>query len=230
MPFLDVNRRSLIAYRRAGFKKTVNCRLWRQGFTLIELMIVISLFGIAASLITASYLNFEKNQRVQNAADKLKADLRLVQNKATSGDKGPGGLCPSTSSLGGWYLRVERNQSLYSFGGVCLASFSSESTFSVEVVNLPEGVKVNTISYTGTSSQSSPVAIFFRPLANDIKFHNASSALGAPVDFFETNGALRNLLSPAPTSAVTIQLSDLGGTRLNNVVVDPSGEVKSFKP
>src|SRR3990167_7502376 len=60
----------------------------KAGFTLIELLIVITLFAITSSLITASYITFEKNQRIRNAAQTLKNDLRFTQNKSLAGDKG----------------------------------------------------------------------------------------------------------------------------------------------
>ena len=76
----------------------------KHGFTLIELLVVITLFGIVSTLITASYTTFERNQRIRNATQTLKNDLRLVQNKALAGDKGANSECPVASTLVGWYV------------------------------------------------------------------------------------------------------------------------------
>ena len=70
-----------------------------KGFTLIELLVVITLFAITSTLITASYLTFEKNQRIKSAAQTLKNDLRFAQNKALAGDKGANREFPGTSTL-----------------------------------------------------------------------------------------------------------------------------------
>src|SRR3990167_10534720 len=99
----------------------------RKGFGLIEFMIVITVFGIATAVITASFLTFERNQRLKSAASMLKNDIRLVQNKALSGDKGvddgdPTHFCQqdATHILGGWYVNAAKAASSYSLAGVCL--------------------------------------------------------------------------------------------------------------
>ncbi len=223
-----------------GFKNSVNrqlsvvnCRRRRLGFSLIELMVVISLFGLAASLVTASYLSFERNYRIKSAASVLKSDLRLVQNQAYSGDKGPGGLCSSTSFLGGWYLSIAKNQTSYTIGGDCISG-SSEAKFfdgnSVsKTINLPRDIVVNKIFYDSNSNLGLPMAIFFRPLSSSISFHDATFAL-AP-DFFENDGVtLRNLLSQPPQSAVVIQLSNTGQTGCSQVKIELTGEVNEVQP
>src|SRR3990167_2041470 len=88
--FVEKNTRYLILNTR--YRKS-------RGFTLIELLVVITLFAITSTLITASYTTFERNQRIRNAAQTLKNDLRLVQNKALAGDKGANSECPQTSTL-----------------------------------------------------------------------------------------------------------------------------------
>src|SRR3989344_5284442 len=81
-----------------------------KGFTIIELLIVMSLLGIATTLVSAAYLSFEKRERVKSAALDLKSNLRLAQNKALSGDKGISGtseICGTSSTLVGWFVRID---------------------------------------------------------------------------------------------------------------------------
>ena len=83
-----------------------------RGFSLIELLIVISLFGFATSLITTSYISFEKRERVRAASDTLKTDIRFVQSQASSGVKDPSACANSVSSssmLAAWYIRFHIN-------------------------------------------------------------------------------------------------------------------------
>src|SRR3989338_10011742 len=91
--------------RKSNFQFSI-----KKGFTFIELLVVITIFGLTASLVTASYLTFERNQRLKNAALTLKNELRLIQNRALSGDKAPPSDPESCYSkegiLVGWYLKI----------------------------------------------------------------------------------------------------------------------------
>ncbi len=79
-----------------------------RGFSLIELLVVISLFGFATSLITTSYISFEKRERNRAASDTLKTDFRFVQSQASSGVKVASACANSATSssmLAAWYIK-----------------------------------------------------------------------------------------------------------------------------
>ena len=238
MPLLKVNSKSLIVNRqslsanRNRNKKFIHHSPFtihvkeKLGFSLIELLVVVSLFGITASLITAAYLSFERSQRIKSAASALKSDLRLVQNQAYSGDKGAGGLCSATSSLGGWYLSLKQGDNTYTIGGDCITG-TSESGFLVKTISLPRDIVVNKIFYDPNPSLSLPLAIFYRPLSGIVSFHNASYG----VDFLQDDGVtLRNPLPQPPQSAVTIQLANSDKTRCYQVKIELTGEVNEIQP
>lgn len=227
MPNLDAERLTLNA---------------KRGFSLIELMVVVSLFGIAASLITASYLTFERNQRVRSAAEQLKSDLRLVQNKATSGDKGPQAgnpsdtVCPKDSILGGWYLYANADINIgsitsYKFGGVCVTALS-EVVFLEKTINLPADTKINRIFYNA-GDLNQPTTFFFRPLNSGVTYHNG---VFAPPDFFEADGiTLRNEFPPIDLpsdSWVAIEVSNMSTppNRFYWVRIETTGEINEVKP
>lgn len=243
MPFASrtVNNK-LETINRKRLKFQVSSFKFLVGFSLIELMIVVTLFGVAASLVTASYLNFERNNRVKSAATSLKSDLRLVQNKASSGDKGPAGACAGTSTLGGWYLKIQSGlgQNSYSIGGVCVAPVTfTETSFERRTVKLQTDLIVNKITYVPApdpSGQTLPVAIFFRPLVSGVSYLDAGSVftLGdetAP-DFFDGKGVFfaNKAFNPPPSSAVTIELSDSTQARKYLVKIEPTGEINEAKP
>jgi prepilin-type N-terminal cleavage/methylation domain-containing protein len=55
------------------------------GFTLIELLIVIALIGVLAAASIPVFIGFTSKQRLTEAAQNVRADLRSAQNRAISG-------------------------------------------------------------------------------------------------------------------------------------------------
>lgn len=62
------------------------------GFTLVELLIVISITAIVTTVGIASYIDFNRAQIVNQAAKKIVQDLRMAQSLATNNQKTPGCL------------------------------------------------------------------------------------------------------------------------------------------
>ncbi len=58
---------------------------YSKGFTLLELLISISIIGIIAGGIIPSFSGYIKNQNLQQAQEMLKSELRTIQNKALTG-------------------------------------------------------------------------------------------------------------------------------------------------
>ena len=58
---------------------------YSKGFTLLELLISISIIGIIAGGIIPSFSGYIKNQNLQQAQEQFKSELRTVQNKALTG-------------------------------------------------------------------------------------------------------------------------------------------------
>lgn len=168
-------------------KSNITIKQFSNGFSLIELLIVISLFALVAVIVTVSYIGFETREQVKNAALGLKTDIRLAQNSARTGDKGiVGSLCASTSTLAGWYVNLNEASDNYTVGGVCLTGLAGETFFGpVRTVEFPEGVAISEIKH-GDEGQLS-VAIFFRPTQYITTFHVG----GASPNFFDdTTGVL----------------------------------------
>ena len=58
-----------------------------QGFTLIELMITVSIMLVLFGLTLASYTSYSDKQRIRQTSVTLKADLHLARTNAMSGKK-----------------------------------------------------------------------------------------------------------------------------------------------
>lgn len=192
-----------------------------RGFTLIELLVVITLFGIVSILITASYITFERNQRIRNATQTLKNDLRFVQNKALAGDKGANSECPVTSTLVGWYVTFDTSQtSTYTYAGVCNTSVLP---FSPKTVNYPSGVTLHSIEIGGSVLSGTIVKVLFKPVSTGVSLHDNN----AP-PFLDANGELDNTLTQ--TGNLVIKLKDQHSAAAKyQVTVQTSGEVSDAK-
>jgi len=206
--------------------RTVNCQLSTinrkfKGFTLIELLVVITLFAITSTLITASYVTFERNQRIRNAAQTLKNDLRFAQNKALAGDKGVNSECPGISTLIGWYVEFDTTllTSSYSYTGACRATDGSETYFNTKTVNYPSGVTLNNMKVS-TTQQSGIKKILFRPLFTNISLHNY---VAVPPQFLNSSGELINTV--VLNGDITIELKESQTGNVKTVTVRPTGEI-----
>lgn len=197
---------------------------FKRGFSLIELLIVVAIFGLTVSLVTAAFVAFERNQKLRNGAQQLKSDLRQVQNNALSGNKGSGSaVCPATSTLGGWYLQISTDptngkNAKYTLSGDCRTG-ASDSSFASRTIFLPSGVSISSTSLGAVSN----IGILFRPIISGVTYHNAS--LVPP--FFDASG---NLLNEAGAGSVlTISLTSATGGSYQ-VAILPSGEINEVKP
>ncbi len=205
------------------FPKARNLR----AFTLIELLIVVAIFGLTVTLVTAAFITFDRNQKLSNAALQLKSDLRQAQNKALSGDKGSGSgssVCPSTSTLGGWYIEISTDPTggsngQYTLAGDCKTG-GSDSNFAVKTVFLPGGVTVSATSLGVITNAD----IFFQPISSGVSFHNGSFV----PPFFDSSGNLANQVGAG--SSLTITLTSADGSGIYQVIILPSGEINESKP
>lgn len=229
------------AARTVNYKQeTINKKSFKfqVGFSLIELLVVISLFGIAASLVTASYLSFERSQRLKSAANQLKSDVRLVQNDATSGNKyilgtvcNPNPPITPPPILGGWYLTVSSvsgSNTSYDVGGDCITG-SGETAFSTKTISLPNDVIISSIAYDGFANPGS-LGFLFRPLKSGVTVHD-SFAFASGLHFFNNDGSLNHcFFSCPPQESVTITFSNTVGTKTYRLKLEVSGEVNEVSP
>jgi prepilin-type N-terminal cleavage/methylation domain-containing protein len=89
-----------ITMSRKPFLQADNSR----GLTLIELIIVLSIIGILAALVTTGP-GFTSTERIRGAVKELLSDLQLVRYSAIT--QGPDASCPQLRGLG---IRFESNK------------------------------------------------------------------------------------------------------------------------
>ena len=210
MPTSNLDGKRLVANR----KFTIH--FWR-GFTLIEMLVVITLFGIVSTLVTASYITFERNQRIRNATQTLKNDLRFVQNKALAGGKGANSECSINDTLAGWYVtfNITVSTSSYTYAGVCRDEFDAETPFPspTKTVTFPSGVTLNSVKLGVDTLNSGDITILFKPLVTDVALHSSS---GPPFN----SGNAKDF-----TGDLVIELKGQQTSNVSTVTVRPTGEI-----
>jgi len=117
------------------------------GYTLIELLIVITLITLLFTLGMAQYNRFNRRQILIKAKDELTSNLRLAQSKSLAGEK------PDTCGaeiLTGHKLIFENDNQNYKIMAVC---------------GNDEEVKVGLSLPIGVTKISGPDEIFFKGLS-----------------------------------------------------------------
>jgi prepilin-type N-terminal cleavage/methylation domain-containing protein len=101
-----------------------------RGFTLIELVVAVSISLFITGLIIANYSSYNSIQTLKQTALTMKNDFRFLQSKAANGEK-PAGACPT---LTGWAMTFSADSYAYQ------ANCDDELIEPAVVVQLPAGV------------------------------------------------------------------------------------------
>lgn len=211
-----------------SLKSTVYSLKLTSGFSLIEVIVVIALFAITSIVVTTSYIGFEGRERLKNAALQLKSDLRFVQSKAQSGDKGlAASTCATVDSLVGWYVTFSLTGTTYTYAGDCLTRSDgiTDTAFASSTAKLPTDVTISALEYNGLPVNNGVLTILFKPLDYSVLFYSAA----VPVPNFtnDTTKLLETGLSGASPDEVTITLQNSNGDY--QVKINRSGEVHEVR-
>ncbi len=132
-------------------------RLLSAGFTLAELLVVISIVSLISSVALVNYRRGVAQYSLTQANQRLLADLREIQNRAISGTGISLGYC-------GYGVQINSSSRPYSYriyadkNSNCATSNNryNSSDDIIEEVELTNNIKIRT-------SSPSPVDIFFKP-------------------------------------------------------------------
>ena len=110
----------------------------KKGFTLIELIIVISIIGIMSAIIVPQYTKYRDSKSLFLGAEQGVGDIRMVQNYAYSILKDNGSF-----PVGGYGIHFSKDSNAYTIfsdkDGDMEYDSSSEN---FKEIKLPEGVKI----------------------------------------------------------------------------------------
>lgn len=221
---------------------TINFRV-KHAFTLIELLVVITISAMVMGLTTASFLTFERNQKLKNAAATLKNDLRFVQSKAATGDKSTSNCVsspPIIKPLVGWYLNIGTGDINYTISSDCLGSatgfglscaIGGECAQLYKTVSLPSGIAVEQRTDSngtfGCMAGLLRANILFEPLKTGVIFFAAESAITPP--FYGAGNPPTYRYQACAGQDLNIILKDQQSGARWKVTVKSSGDINDAK-
>ena len=131
----------------------------QKGFTLMELVVVIFIVGVASSMIVMQYSNSRSAKALFLGAKQITNDVRMAQNY-TFGALDAGGANPS----GGYGIRFSEDSNSY----IIFADKDSDkarkndSSEDFQTINLPNDVKVTSLD-VGVDNYSDIDIVFTSP-------------------------------------------------------------------
>lgn len=159
----------------------------RLGFSLIELLVVVTIIISLSGISIVGYNRFQDRQLVNRAASGLASDLRLTQQKAISGQKTAGWCNLAGQSLTGWQLTFPANSLTYTVQGLC----STGSTTNSKSVTL-SGV---------TRAPTSAITVLFTTLQGSIGAAQTITLTGTAVGATTYS----KVVTVTPSGAVEVQ-------------------------
>lgn len=208
-----------------------------KGFTIIELLIVITILSITGTLVTTSYLSFERRQKVKNSALEIKSQIRLAQNNALTGYKGKeevGGLannyCDESSTLVGWYSRIDTIDNSISSAGIC-SYLGTESIFLETIKYVDDTINILNLNIDG--SDYDEILILFQPIKNGALYYEVDGNSNPPIKFSPFLDARDEIIEintkRGNNISLTLEGEDGSNGTIYNVEIRSSGEVNEYE-
>lgn len=136
-----------------------------RGFTLIELLIVISIMAILTVAAIPGFNEYNRNQKINDAASNLQSVIRQVQNNAQTGT-----VCSNGSKATYWYIDLPFNGTNYSVGANC-----ETGTQTLSQATLPADVIISDISIYPPNSTGTDGCLLETGDTLKVKFNNITS-------------------------------------------------------
>ncbi len=116
-----------------------------KGYTLVEVLVSLTVVGLLFSFGFVSFRDFSRRQQLIGAVRTVKGEIRLVQSKASAGEKPDDVKCNATNTLSSYsFIRI--NSDSYQVTANCLGG-----SVVIKTGSLADGISMtstqNTISF-----------------------------------------------------------------------------------
>jgi prepilin-type N-terminal cleavage/methylation domain-containing protein len=147
-----------------------------KAFTLIELLMVVSILTIVAGITIPSFTGYMKNQTLKNAQEQFKSDLRSIQNLALTGSKYDTNVSGSPAKY--WVMKWATNSSSSSYKSYLVSDFGAafEATCAGLVAgqqasfSLPSSISFDRSISSSLISQCAHECLFFNMYDGSTRF------------------------------------------------------------
>lgn len=160
----------------------------QTGYSLIELLIVISIISVLVVLLIPQFNSFNQSQVLQNTASQLQSNLRTAQNNAISGVK-----CNINEPASSWQIIFTEGSEQDNYEIKALCSGANPTLVTIGTYLLPKDIRIQSIKADGTQDID-PINGF------TISFQNISGK----VLFSFADLSNKIILDPAKEITVTI--------------------------
>jgi len=185
--------------------KCLNAKMRNSGFTLVEILVAISIIILLSGIVLVNYRTGERQFALQRSATKLASDIRRAQEMAMSTEECihltacPGGGVPA----GGYGIYIDKSVTdsykIYADDGTPVnKQYQYKSGEDIETISLEKGVYIKNLD-----PPSANFSINFRPPDPTI---DIKDEIGAGKD----NVTITIALEAEPSKTKTIKVNKVG--------------------
>lgn len=156
--------------------KLLTPKFFPNGFTLIELMVVIGIAALLATVTIPSYIAFSRNQELSQTSLNLKSLLRDTQNRALASEKSTT-LCTASDTLLGFYATLTPGSTTIAVGGICGANiiFNNTTPLYSNGSSINSFVNASVTPCTAITLNQGTLTVLFKPLSQGTQFFDGDT-------------------------------------------------------
>ena len=137
-----------------------------RGFTLLELLVVISIMAILTIIAVPNFNKYSEDQKLNDAASQLQSVLRQAQNNAQTGT-----VCNVSSGISkATYWRVSLSKTSPANQFYSIGPFCETGLVTAQQIDLPEGVTIYDLNLD--SCTLAAVQIRYNNINSEVSFFN----------------------------------------------------------